>query len=112
MFGMFNAATTGVDRKKSTSSLFNVPLGAFADEIAWVKQFLAERGYHVEEAVLDQYVERWNFYTAGGVFLITLQHDLIERIMTARIRQGVRAATEHESDVLDSRSDIKRMATT
>jgi hypothetical protein len=105
MFGMFNAATTSVERKKSTSPLFNVPLGAFADEIAWVKQFLAERGYHVEEAVLDPYVERWNFYTAGGVFLIALRHDLIERIMTARMRQGVRAATEHESDVVDSRND-------
>ena len=105
MFGMFNAATTGVERKKSTSSLFNVPLGVFADEIAWVKQFLAERGYHVEEAVLDPYVERWNFYTAGGVFLITLRHDLIERIMIARIPQGVRAAAEYESGVVDSRND-------
>ena len=104
MFGMFNAATTGVEREKSTSPLFNVPLGTFADEIAWVKQFLAERGYHVEEAVLDPYVERWNFYTAGGVFLITLRHDFIERIMTAQIRQGVRAATGHESDVVDSRN--------
>jgi hypothetical protein len=55
---LINAATTGVERKKSTSPLFNVPLGVFADEIAWVKQFLAERGYHVEEAVLDPYVER------------------------------------------------------
>jgi hypothetical protein len=105
MFGMFNAAITGVERKKSISPLFSVPLGAFSDEIAWVKQFLAERGYHIEEAVLDPYVERWNFYTAGGVFLITLQHDLIERIMTARIRQGVRAATGRESDVVDSRND-------
>lgn len=101
---MFNAATTGVQRRKSTSPLFDVPLGAFADGIAWVKQFLAERGYHVEEAVLDPYVERWNFYTAGGVFLTTLRHDLIERIMTARM-QGVRVATEHESDMVDSRND-------
>jgi hypothetical protein len=105
MFGMFNAATTGVERKKSTSPLFTVPLGTFADEIAWVKQFLAERGYHVEEAVLDPYVERWNFYTAGAVLLITLPHDLIQRIMIARIRQGVRAANEHEADVEDSRND-------
>jgi hypothetical protein len=105
MFGMFNAATTGAERKKSTSPLFNVPLGTFAGEIAWVKQFLAERGYHVEEAVLDPYVERWNFYTAGGVFLITLRHDLIERIKIAGIRQRIRAATEHESDVVDSRND-------
>jgi hypothetical protein len=99
MFGMFNAATTGVGRKKSTSPLFNVPIGTFADEIAWVKQFLAERGYHVEEAVLDPYVERWNFYTAGGVFLISLRHDLIERIMTARFRQRVRGAMDAEADV-------------
>ena len=104
MFGMFNAATTGVERKKSTSPLFTVPLGTFADEIAWVKQFLAGRGYHVEEAVLDPYVERWNFYT-GRVLLITLPHDLIQRIMIARIRQGVRAANEHEADVVDSRND-------
>ena len=105
---MFNAATTGVERKKSTSPLFNVSLGMFADEIAWVKQFLAKRGYHVEEAVLDPYVERWTFYAAGGVFLITLPHDLIERVMTARIRQRVRAAMDAEAGVtgvVDSRND-------
>lgn len=83
---------------KPTPALFNITLRHYDDAFAWVRSFLAKRGYYVDRARLDPYVAVWFLYERDGAFITALDHAIIEDIAeklydgkrdTSRPRVGV-----------------------
>jgi hypothetical protein len=85
---LYNTDKLGVQFSKSLPRLYQISMGDYRPAMDWIVQFVREEGYFVQEASLNPYTERWQFYgrtTHEGhdALLFTLPHDLMERIYVA-----------------------------
>ncbi len=66
---------------KPRPPLYLTQLNAYQRPVNWVRRWVLGFGFNIERAELDPHLEIWRFYDTEGLFILALDHTLMDRLM-------------------------------